>query len=150
MKAKTRQAAELVSQFEHIRERMEHARRRVVGAPGSPSFSVTLMEPAVDVYETEHDVVIVAEIAGIGLTEVELEVDGQTCILRGERKAARGGPKRGYHQMEIAHGHFERELLLPANVNPDALQTVYKDGMLRISLPKASPARSLRLTITVR
>ena len=63
---------------------MEQARQRVIGAPGSP-FSVPFMEPAVDVYETEDAVVIIAEIAGIGQEEVELEVEGTICILRGER-----------------------------------------------------------------
>ena len=54
----------------------------------------------------------------------------------------RGGPKRDYRQMEISYGAFQRELLLPAEVNPDGISTVYKDGMLQISLPKASPAGS--------
>ena len=145
----TRRASNSASQFEHIRRRMEQARQRVIGAPGSP-FSVPFMEPAVDVYETEDAVVIIAEIAGIGQEEVELEVEGTICVLRGERKPGRTGPKRDYSQMEIGHGPFLRELLLPAEVNRDAVQTVYKDGMLQISLPKATPARSKRTKLPVR
>jgi HSP20 family protein len=145
----TRRSSDVPSQFDHIRQRMEQARQRVIGAPGSP-FSVPFMEPAVDVYETEDAVVIIAEIAGIGQEEVELEVEGTTCILRGERKSGRTGPKRDYSQMEIGHGPFLREILLPAEVNPDAVQTVYKDGMLQLTLPKASPARSKRTKLPVR
>jgi HSP20 family protein len=145
----TRRTSNISSQFDHIRRRMEQARERVIGAPGSP-FSVPFMEPAVDVYETEDAVVIVAEIAGIGHEEIELEVEDTICILRGERKSGRTGPKRDYSQMEIGHGPFLRELLLPAEVNPDAAITVYKDGMLQISLPKASPARSMRTKLPVR
>jgi HSP20 family protein len=144
-----RRAADVSSEFEHIRERVEQARRRVIGAPGRPEFSTPFIEPAVDVYETGDSVVILAEIAGIGEGEFELEVDGSTCVLRGERKATRGGPKRDYRQMEISYGAFQRELLLPVEVNPDGIRTVYKDGMLQISLPKASPAGSRRLKITV-
>lgn len=145
----TRRTSSTSSGFDHIRRRMEQARQRVIGAPGSP-FSVPFMEPAVDVYETEDAVIIVAEIAGISQEEVELEVEGMTCTLRGERKSRRTGPKRDYRQMEIGHGPFLRELLLPAEVNRDAIQTVYKDGMLQISLPKASPARSKRTKLPVR
>jgi HSP20 family protein len=145
----TRRSSDVPSQFDHIRQRMEQARQRVIGAPGSP-FSVPFMEPAVDVYETEDAVVIIAEIAGIGQEEVELAFEGTTCILRGERKSGRTGPKRDYSQMEIGHGPFLRELLLPAEVNPDAVQTVYKDGMLQLTLPKASPARSKRTKLPVR
>lgn len=148
-KSEGRRASDSATSVEHIRERMEQARRRVIGAPGRPSFSASFLELPVDVYETHDEVVIVADIAGIGRQDLELEVDGTTCILRGERRAARGGPKRDYSQMEIGHGPFQRELLLPAEVNPDALQTVYKDGMLQISLPKASPVTGRRLTITV-
>ncbi|HEV8575399.1 MAG TPA: Hsp20/alpha crystallin family protein [Dehalococcoidia bacterium] len=127
------------SQIDHIHERMEQARRRLIGAPGSPRFSAPFMEPAVDVYETDREIVIVAEIAGIGRGEIQLEIDGTNCTLRGERKPSRGGPKRDYRQMEISHGPFFREVLLPAEVNRDAVATVYKDGMLQITLPKASP-----------
>ena len=144
-----RRASDIGSQFEHIRERMEQARRRVIGAPGRPEFSTPFIEPAVDLYETTADVVILAEIAGIGEADLELEVEGSTCVLRGERNATRGGPKRDYRQMEISYGAFQRELLLPAEVNPDGIRTVYKDGMLQISLPKASPAGSRRLKIPV-
>ena len=149
-KATSCRSSDPITRFEHIRERMEQARQRVIGAPGTPSFSVSYMEPSVDVYETKDEVVIVAEIAGIGQQDLELEVEGSACILRGERKPARGGPKRDYRQMEIGHGPFQRELLLPTDVNPDAITTVYKDGMLQISLPKASPTSGRRLTITVR
>jgi HSP20 family molecular chaperone IbpA len=145
----TRRTSSTTSGYDHIRRRMEQARQRVIGAPGSP-FSVPFMEPAVDVYETRDAVIIVAEIAGIGQEGVELEVEGTTCILRGERKSGRTGPKRDYSQMEIGHGPFLRELLLPAAVNPDAAITVYKDGMLQISLPKASPAHIGRTKITFR
>jgi HSP20 family protein len=137
------------SDFEHIRERMEEARRRVIGAPGRPGFTTPFIEPSVDVYETEDTVVIVAEIAGIGDVDVELEVEGSSCAFRGERKATSGGAKRDYRQMEISYGAFQRELLLPAEVNPDGISTVYKDGMLQITLPKASPAGGRRLKIPV-
>ncbi|TMB67762.1 MAG: hypothetical protein E6J43_07825, partial [Chloroflexi bacterium] len=62
----TKRASQPSPQFEQIRARMEQARQRVIGAPGRPSFSLPFMEPAVDIYETEEQVVIVVEIAGIG------------------------------------------------------------------------------------
>jgi len=129
---------------------MEQARQRVIGAPGRPSFSIPFMEPAVDIYETEDQVVIVAEIAGIRDQDLELEVEGSRCTLRGERRPAPQGEKREIRQVEIGLGPFQRELFLPAAVNPDAVETVYKDGMLQIALPKASTARSRTLTILVR
>ena len=71
-----RRTADLFSQFEHIRERMEQAYQRLLGGPGSPGFCEPFMEPPVDIYQTDTDVVIQMEIAGISEEEVALDVEG--------------------------------------------------------------------------
>lgn len=136
-------------EFEHIHERMERAYQRVIGGPGSPRFCVPFMEPPVDVYETEKEIVILVEMAGISEEEVELEVDGATLILRGDRKPIRGRPGRVYSQMEISHGPFQRDLVLPSDVNPEDARASYKDGILEIVLPKTAPTinRALRIVV---
>ncbi len=145
-----RQTADIFSQFEHIRERMEQAYQRVIGAPGRPGFCEPFMEPPVDVYETDSEVVVVVEMAGIGDEEVGLEAEGNTLVISGQRKPLHGRPQRVYSQMEISHGPFRRELFLPAEVDPDGAHAAYKDGILEISLPKASPAVTRQLRIVVR
>jgi HSP20 family protein len=142
-------AADIFSQFEHIRERMEQAYQRVLGAPGRPGFCEPFMEPPVDVYETESEVVVVMEMAGIAEQEIDLQTDGATLFIRGHRRPLLGRPRRVYSQMEICDGAFQRELVLPAEVNPDGAQAVYKDGILEIALPKASPAAGRQLRIVV-
>ncbi len=146
----TKRVADPFSSFEqHIRERMEQAYQRLGGAPGSPHFCGPFMEPPVDVYQTETDVVVLVEIAGISDEEVELEVEGNTLIVRGERKPLPGPSRRVYSQMEIAHGPFQRQLVLPAEVNPEAVKVVYKCGILEIVLPKASASSGRQLRIVV-
>lgn len=129
---------------------MEQAYQRVIGAPGRPHFRIPVMEPAVDVYETDDEVVVIVEMAGIAEEEVSLEVQGTILTLGGERKPVHGRPRRIYSQMEICDGPFQREVLLPAEVDPDKARTEYRDGMLEIALPKASPTLSRQLTIVVR
>jgi len=141
---------DVFSQFEHIRERMDQAYQRVIGAPGRPHFTVSPIEPPTDVYETEQEVIILMEIAGIADEEVELELEGATLSISGERKPVPGRPDRVYSQMEICDGHFRRDILLPAEVNADEAKAVYKDGMLEIVLPKAGPTPTRQLRITVR
>ena len=87
---------------------------------------------------------------GIAREEVSLEVTGTILTLKGERRPITGRPRRVYSQMEICDGPFQREVLLPAAVDPEKVYTVYKDGMLEIALPKASPAPSQQLKIVVR
>lgn len=142
--------ADIFADFERIRERMEQAWRQVLGPPGAPRFCLPVIEPAVDVYETEQEVVVVAEIAGISEGEVEITVDGRTLSLSGERKPNPGRPGRLYSQMEICHGPFRRELLLPADVNPDEARVEYSRGMLEIVLPKVRRHKGHSVRITVR
>jgi len=128
--------ADIFADFERIRERMEQAWRQVLGPPGAPRFCAPVIEPAVDVYETAREVVVVAEMAGISEGEVEITVHGRTLVVGGERKPNAGRPGRLYSQMEICHGPFRRELLLPAEVNPAGARVEYSRGMLEIVLPK--------------
>ncbi len=141
---------DIFSDFERIRERMEQAWRQVLGPPGAPRFSSPLIESPIDVYETDDEVVVVAEIAGILEEEVEIVVDGKVLVLIGERKPGIGRPGRLYSQMEICHGPFRRELLLPADVNPDEARAEYSQGMLEIVLPKVTRRISRHVNFLVR
>ena len=146
----TQRTSDIFSEFERIRERMEQAWRQVIGPPGAPRFCSPVIEPSVDVYETDDEVVVMVEIAGISDEEVEIEVDGRTLLLRGQRKARPGRPHRLYSQMEISHGPFQRELLLPSEVDPDSIHASYEDGMLEIVLPKVGRKLSRQVTIVAR
>jgi HSP20 family protein len=141
---------DIFSDFERIRERMEHAWRQVLGPPGSPRFCAPLLDVAVDVYEADDEVVVVAEIGGISEEEVTIVVDGKTLVLSGERKPGAGRPGRLYSQMEICHGPFRRELLLPAEVDPDQARAGYFQGMLEIVLPKAARRVNRQVKFVVR
>jgi len=139
------------SDFEqHIQERMSRAYQRVFGSPGSPGFGRPFMEPPVDIYHTDKEVVVLMEIAGIPEEEIELEVEGHSMIVRGRRKPIAARPNRVYSQMEITHGAFQRELHLPSEVNAEAAKAVYKDGILEITLPVTKPHSGRHLTIVVR
>ncbi len=145
----SQRASDIFSEFERIRERMNTAWQHVVGPPGSPRFCAPVIEPPVDVYETEDDIVVVVEIAGIPDEEVEVLVDGRTLIVRGERRAA-GGARRLYSQMEICQGPFQRDLLLPSEVNPEAAKASYNAGLLEIVLPKVGHKLSRHVRIVAR
>lgn len=136
---------------QRIHDRLERAYQSLFGrAPGSPNFGARYIEPPVDVYETDTHVIVLMEIAGILEEEIELEAEGRSMVIRGERRPIPGRAHRVYSQMEIINGPFQRELFLPAEVNPEKAEAVYKHGILEIVLPKASPARGRQLRIMVR
>lgn len=132
---------DIFSEFDRIRERMEQAWRQMAGPPGAPRFCDPLIEPPVDIYETDSEIIVVVEIAGITEDEVEITIEGRTLLLEGERRPEARRPGRLYSQMEISHGPFRRELLLPADVNADEAKAEYARGLLEIAIPKV-PAQT--------
>ena len=110
-------------------------------------FAPRVWEPAIDIYETEEDVVVLVELAGVKQDEIEIVVDGNTLVIRGERKEAQLRSKRTYYQMEIHKGLFERSILLPAMVDPDKTKASYEDGLLEIVLPKVWQEQTIRVKI---
>jgi HSP20 family protein len=143
-------SADIFSQFEQIHERLEQAYRRLTGGPGRPAFCQPYIEPPVDVYETDTEVVVLVEMAGIGGEEIQLEIEGRVLALQGQRPALRGPQHRTYSQMEIANGPFRREMVLPAEVNVEQASVTYRDGILEVVLPKARPAGNHQLRIVAR
>ncbi len=115
--------------------------------PPSVRFSPWAWEPAVDVYETPEDVVVVAELAGVGEENFEIVVDGNNLVIRGERKEPRASGKRTYYQMEISKGPFERCVSLPMAVDASETKASYQEGILEVVLPKRPGDRRHKVKI---
>ncbi len=115
--------------------------------PPMVHFAPGVWEPAIDVYETEEDIVVLAELAGVLQEEIEVVVEGNTLVIRGERRDTLTTGKRTYYQIEIHKGPFERGIVLPAQVNPGQTRASYQDGLLEIVLPKAQKEQTLRVKI---
>lgn len=145
------QVATEFSDFEqHINDRLDKAYRQLFGKPpGGHGFGDPYMEPPVDIYQTDAEVVVLMEIAGIPEEEIQIRAEGRTMLISGERKPLPGPRGRQYSQMEIPSGAFQREVLLPASVNPDAAKVSYHGGILSIVFPKAEPSSGTHLRIVI-
>ncbi len=106
-----------------------------------------MWEPAVDVYETEKNIVVLVELAGVKQDKMDVIVVGSTLVVRGERKETPLGGNQTYHRIEIHRGFFERAILLPTAVDPDRTKASYEDGLVEIVLPKVEEERVLRLKV---
>jgi len=95
----------------------------------SPSW-----RPPTDVYETETELVIVVEIAGMRGMDISATYDKGLLSVHGVR-SDKGGLK-AYHQMEIAYGEFITEVRLPSRIDTEKIEATYSDGFLRVVLPK--------------
>ena len=115
--------------------------------PPMVNFAPVVWEPSVDVYETERDIVVLAELAGVKQDEIAIVIDGHNLVIRGQRKNTPREKQRAYYQMEIQRGFFERTISLPDAVDPDKVKASYEDGIVEIVLPKARREKTLRVRV---
>jgi HSP20 family protein len=130
---------DLFANFERMRREMDELFGDVLDRGLSPrrrgGFS-----PAVDVYYASDPprAVVRADLAGIDPNAVQLEIRGRELVLSGHRDP-QGGDDRVYQQLEIEHGPFRRVVALGADVDADAANAAYEDGILTVELPLVRP-----------
>lgn len=98
--------------------------------------------PAVDILENEGEIVLKAELPGIALEDVDLQMQDDVLLLRGERYFDHETKKENYHRMERAHGVFSRSFKLPSSIDRTKIKAKLKDGILEVKLPKISKGQS--------
>ncbi|HBY62905.1 MAG TPA: hypothetical protein DEH78_24040 [Solibacterales bacterium] len=108
--------------------------------------------PAVDILETENELVLTADVPGLKLEDIDIRLENGTLSLKGERKFEKEekSEKQGYHRIERGYGHFARTFSLPDTVDVEKVTADYKDGVLKVTLPKKEIAkpRTVRVQVT--
>jgi HSP20 family protein len=105
--------------------------------------------PAVDIYEQDGTLVLKAELPGVDPKEVQLNVENNVLTIRGERKLENEVKKENYHRVERAYGSFTRSFHLPNTVDTNNIKAEFKDGVLKVSLPKREEAKQKQISINV-
>ena len=105
--------------------------------------------PAVDIWETENDLVLKADVPDVDLKNIDIQFENGTLTLKGERQFEnRQGV--GYHRVERSYGSFSRSFALPETFDPDQIKADYRNGVLTITVPKKEVAkpRSIRVEVS--
>lgn len=107
--------------------------------------------PAVEVVETDEEMTLTAEIPGVRPEDVEVEVEGQTLSIHGEKKVSRDEEKtegeRSFRLWERQYGEFSRSFSLPGSIDSDRIEAEFRDGILMVHMPKTAEARGRRVQI---
>jgi HSP20 family protein len=96
--------------------------------------------PPSDVYETTEEFVVQMDLPGVDPDDVEIHVDGDRLLIRGERRPSDKQRPESFHRAERSYGAFLRTFQLTSDVDPDRVSAHYRDGLLRIELPKVPRA----------
>ena len=99
--------------------------------------------PAVDVSETGKEIIVHAEVPGMGAEDIDIALNGRVLTIKGERKQAHEEKDKSYHRIERKYGSFSRSCELPADVDANNVNATYKQGVLELVLPKTK-AQSIK------
>lgn len=103
--------------------------------------------PAVDIVETENELIVKADLPDVKLEDIVVHVENQTLTIKGERKFEKDENARGYHRIERSYGVFERSFAVPSTVDTENVQADYKYGVLTVTLAKKAAAKPRQIKV---
>jgi HSP20 family protein len=105
--------------------------------------------PAVDIFETETELLFKVDAAGMSLEDIDVQLENRTLTLKGERKFKKDDKVNGYHRTERSYGAFARSFTLPDTVDPEGVRADYAQGVLTITLLKKELAKSRVIQVNI-
>ncbi len=133
-------------ELEHMRKEMDRIWDRF-----SQDFSTSTLEqdwnPPLDLMETGSSLVVEIEVPGINPDNIDISVTADVLTFTGEKKKKAEDKGKSYHLVERTYGKFSRSIRLPTTVNPDQVEALYKDGILKITLSKTEAAKGKRIQV---
>lgn len=103
--------------------------------------------PAINVKEEQEQYIVEAELPGMDVNDVDIEVNGNILTIRGERKQETEQEGKQMHMIESSYGAFQRSFTLPDHVNMDQISAEHKNGILYIQIPKDQSQKVRKINI---
>jgi HSP20 family protein len=114
--------------------------------PDEPAATTT-WSPAVDIFETEGEIVVKAELPGMERNDIAVNLEKNVLSVKGERRFTKETKDDNYHRIERSYGTFSRAFSIPTTVDEEKIKADYKDGVLKIVLPKKEQAKPKQIRI---
>lgn len=108
-----------------------------------------MWSPAVDISETKDEIIVSADLPGLQKDEIKVDVENNVLTFSGERRQEEKTEGSNVHRLERSYGYFSRSFTLPATVRSDAIKAAYKDGVLRLKLPKVEEAKPRQIAVEI-
>jgi len=111
--------------------------------------SLASWAPAVDIHETEGELVVTADLPGMAEQDIDVRVENNMLTIRGERKFEKSVNEDNFLRVERAYGSFSRSFSLPNTVNTEAIKAEYRNGVLVVKMPKREEAKPKQVKVNV-
>src|SRR3979411_2128341 len=115
----------------------------------SEESNLTPWAPPVDIYETEHELVVKADLPEVNPQDLDIHVENNILTIRGERKFENKVNEEDYLRVERTYGPFSRSFSLANSVKSEAIKAAYKNGVLTLSIPKREEAKPKQIKVNV-
>jgi len=115
----------------------------------SGQSELTSWAPAVDIYETENELVVKADLPDVQEKDIDVRVENNTLTIRGERKFSNEVHEDNYLRVERAYGTFTRSFSLPNTVNTETIHAEYRNGVVKVRMPKREESKPKQIKISV-
>jgi HSP20 family protein len=118
--------------------------------PGySEGSALTAWAPAVDIYETENELVLKADLPDVNEKDLDVRVENNMLTIRGERKFEQKVKEENYLRIERTYGSFSRSFSLPNTVSTESIKAEYKNGVLTVEMPKRAESKPKQVKINI-
>jgi HSP20 family protein len=118
--------------------------------PGrSDQSALTTWAPAVDIYETENELVLKADLPDVDEKDLDIRIESNMLTIKGERKFEEKVKEDNYLRVERTYGSFSRSFSLPSTVDNGSIKAEYKNGVLTVELPKRAESKPRSVKINV-
>jgi HSP20 family protein len=138
-----------VRDFERMRKEMDRFWDSFVPAALKRTVDSGEWFPSFDVSETKNEIVVKAEVPGMDPKDIDISLSNGALTIKGEKKQEREEKEEDYHLVERNYGSFIRSIMLPTEVKQDKINASYKNGVLKVVLPKSEGARKKEVKIKV-
>jgi HSP20 family protein len=131
-----------------LQEQINRVFGDVVGRTGEES-NLTPWAPEVDIYETENELVVKADLPDVNPQDLDIRVENNILTIRGERKFDKKVNEDNYLRIERSYGSFSRSFSLTNSVKSEAIKADYQNGVLTLSIPKREEAKPKQIKVNV-
>ena len=111
--------------------------------------TLTAWAPSVDIYETENELVVKADLPDLTEKDIDVCVENNMLTIRGERKFDQTVKEDNFLRVERSYGAFSRSFSLPSTVDTEKIQASYKNGVLRVELPKRAESKPRQVKVNI-
>ena len=132
-----------------IQEEMNQLFGRAFGQPSQATSETSgrMWAPALDISERKDAYLVTVELPGVKAEDVDVTLEDGLLTIQGERRFTEESSDQQYHRVERRYGMFRRSITLPSQVQADAIQASYEDGVLSVTVPKAEEAKPKKIEV---